>query len=89
MTSKIEFQLAKNRDNSEQDLQSYQKYIQLKKNFNQAKVMEFHKKWGVAVECYASIGSGHFNLREDKLMDVNHHHPYRHVWTPNEVFSQV
>ena len=38
MTSKIEFQLAKNRDNSEQDLQSYQKYTQLKKDFNQAKV---------------------------------------------------
>lgn len=38
---------------------------------NQAASKQFYDKWGVIIEDYGAIGSGHFKLREDKLMDVS------------------
>ena len=32
---------------------------------------EFHEKYGVLIEDYAAIGSGHFTMREDKHKDVS------------------
>lgn len=37
----------------------------------QTRVKEFHTKYGIYLECYASVGSGHFNLREDRHKDVS------------------
>jgi diketogulonate reductase-like aldo/keto reductase len=45
--------------------------IEVHPYFNQADVKRFHTKWGIYVEPYASIGSGHWTLREDKFQDVN------------------
>ena len=32
---------------------------------------EFHQKYGIYLESYGSIGSGHWTLREDKHKDVS------------------
>lgn len=37
----------------------------------QTRVNEFHQKYGIYVESYGSIGSGHFTMREDKHKDVS------------------
>lgn len=37
----------------------------------QTRMKEFHEKYGVLIEDYAAIGSGHFTMREDKHKDVS------------------
>ena len=37
----------------------------------QTRVNEFHQKYGIHLESYGSIGSGHWTLREDKHKDVS------------------
>ena len=39
--------------------------------FQQTRVNEFHKKLGVFIQSYGSIGAGHFTMREDKHKDVS------------------
>lgn len=39
--------------------------------FQQTRVLEFHKKWGIYLSPYASIGSGTFPMRAHKVKDVN------------------
>ena len=39
--------------------------------FQQKLVNVFHQRWGVYLQCYASIGSGHWQLRPDEFMDIN------------------
>ena len=39
--------------------------------FNQSQVNKFHRKWGIYLEAYASIGSGHWKTRANELMELN------------------
>ena len=39
--------------------------------FNQAKSNMFHRKWGIYLQAYASIGSGHWQTRPGEFMDIN------------------
>ena len=38
---------------------------------NQAQVLKFHQKWGIYIQAYASIGSGHWWLRPDEFKSIN------------------
>ena len=39
--------------------------------FQQKQVNVFHRKWGIYLQCYASIGSGHWQTRRNEFMDIN------------------
>jgi len=45
--------------------------IEIHPYFNQARVNVFHQKWGIFCQGYASIGSGHWQLRPDEFVDLN------------------
>ena len=39
--------------------------------FQQTRVNEFHQKYGIFLESYASVGSGHFTRRKEEYKDVS------------------
>ena len=39
--------------------------------FQQTRVNEFHQKYGIFVESYAAVGSGHFTRRKEEYKDVS------------------
>lgn len=45
--------------------------IEVHPYFQQTRVKQFHEKYGIKIQAYAAIGSGHWTLREDCHKDVN------------------
>ncbi len=45
--------------------------IEVHPYLQQTQVLKFHSKWGIHVQCYATIGSAHWDLRPSEFMDIN------------------
>ena len=45
--------------------------VEIHPYFQQERVNVFHQKWGIYLQAYAAIGSGHWQTRPDEFMSLN------------------